>query len=261
MMSSSTYNEALPGVSAHARKLPLSPDEAAAVMAGYGLNRSVKVLGPANPGATTHVYGDQRMAQAQDLGNLGQPLNPIITVNSSINSVAHVPAVANDGGAGIAIGTGGVTAASTVTGSGITTGTTGATAGVATAGAATTTTIALTPTAATLPVTPTVTNTTLAPTATTAANPTPTVSSSGLLGTGVIATPATAASAANATNATVSTNRATATNTATAANRTVTAAASTAPTATATIAPIRITQDANGKVTVSNATSSRSQQK
>src|SRR5688572_10269323 len=51
MMSSSTYVEALPSVNARAKRLPLSPDEAAAVMADHAvLSRSVKVLGPANPG-------------------------------------------------------------------------------------------------------------------------------------------------------------------------------------------------------------------
>jgi len=84
MMSSSTYVESLPTVNTRAKRLPLSPDEAAAVMAGHqALNPGVKVLGPVNPGPST---------QLSAVANGPSTIGPVATntINNSINSAGRV---------------------------------------------------------------------------------------------------------------------------------------------------------------------------
>ena len=198
MMSSSQHIEPLPGVTTRAKRLPLTPDEAAAIMAGNQFGRGARVLGPVNPGTSRHVYVSDR------LDPFDRPASGIITVNSSINSAAHVEAIAADG-AGSAGVISGVTGASTIAGRGT----------VATTGAP------LTPTTATLPMT------------------------AGSFAAGPVATTTTPAVSTGA----VSTGTLT---------PTVSSSFVPSPTASssATVSPVRIIQNANGQVTVTNSGSS-----
>ena len=114
MLSSSTYIEALPTVKTRASRLPLTPDEAAAVMAGHQLHRGVKVLGPVNPGPPTAAY-----LAAQPMSNgvvLAGGLGGVASVTGSSVGGAIV------GGTAVNGATTGTTLNSTITG---TTGTTG----------------------------------------------------------------------------------------------------------------------------------------
>ena len=260
MMSSSTHLDPLPEVTTRTtRRLPLTPDEAAAIVAGNQLHRTARVLGPSNPGQSSA----QSLTGGVATGGYQDPVHRlgtgIVTVNSSVNSVAHLPALA-DGGGVVVGGVSGVTGASTITGTtAVTSATTGVTAPVTAAGVTTGTGVgnggpvvftpsatAVTPTTAALPFTagafsagPSATNGTLPGTTAATANTgtlTPTVSSSR------VPSPTTATSAAI-----TAANRGTARTTATArttSNRTATAA----------VAPVRVTQDANGRVIVTNGT-------
>ena len=290
MMSSSTYGEALPTVSARSKKLPLSANEAAAIMADNILGRGVRVLGPVNPGPG-HAYANQ---VAQQPALPGYTLTPIVTVNSSVNSVAHEPAII-DGSVAVGALSAGVTAASTVSGTTATTAaTTGTTATAGTGAALTPTTAAttatpgsvsgtvLTPTTAALPVTAgafasgpgtsgvvsgaAVDNTgTLTPTVSSSQVPSVTSGSSGILGGGTVATTATNGAAVPTGATAASTNgTAVATGTTTASTTTGTTARTAAATSTRTGAtasasvanPVRVFQDASGRVTVANGKSS-----
>lgn len=175
MMSSSTFIEPLPAVTSRAKRLPLSPDEAAAVMAGHqALNPGVKVLGPVNPGATT---------QLSAVTNGPTTIGPLTTntINNSINSAGRVAGAVSSTPLS-ASGVAGVIGNATVAG----------TTGVASTAGST----VATPTTAAVPLTPgafaagpsvpttaapgVVTNAapgTLTPTTAAAANPTPTVTS------------------------------------------------------------------------------------
>lgn len=178
MMSSSTYIEALPTVTTRAKRLPLSPDEAAAVMAGHqSFSPGVKVLGPVNPGPST-----QLSAVANGPSTIGPAATN--TINNSINSAGRVVGAVSSGPLS-ATDVSGVVNNATIAG----------TTGVASTAGST----VATPTNAAVPVSPgtfaagpsvatsgtpgVVTNagagntTTLTPTANAAAVPTPTVTS------------------------------------------------------------------------------------
>jgi hypothetical protein len=167
MMSSSQHLDPLPGVSTRSRRLPLSPDEAAAIMADNQLGRGVRVLGPVNPARSGHRYVSDKVDP------FDRPANGVVTVNSSINSVDQVAGIVN-GATGV-VGTGttvsGVTGASTIAGTGMTT-----------------TGTPLTPTTAAIPVTP---GTFAAGTGSVTTTTTPAVSASS---TGTTLTPTTASS-------------------------------------------------------------------
>jgi hypothetical protein len=292
MMSSSTHIEPLPAVSAKmTRRLPLSPDEAAAVMSDNLLGRGVRVLGPVNPGSSGRGYVSDSVVTGAYQDPIQRLGTGIVTVNSSVNSVAHLPALADGGGAiagDAAVITGASTIAGTTSATGVTAGTTAAvTTGGVTAGTGlgsggavvfTPSATAVTPTTAALPFTagafaagPSAVSGTVPGTTAATANTgslTPTVSSS------VVPTPTTATSAAitaarggtaltSATNATTTTAATTAnatTNAATTNATTGTARTARATTATtgrasgsAAVAPIRVSQDASGRVVVTNA--------
>ena len=245
MTSSSTYIEALPTVKTRSKKLPLSPNEAAMIMADNVLGRA-RVLGPSNPGSS-HVYMNNPVAQQAALP--GQTGYGIVTVNSSINSAGQVPGVVNEGG-GVVTGTG-----TTTTGTAAALTTTGATTPVTAGTAAANTTI--TPTAATLPVTAgsfaagpgtsgvvsgtSVNNSgTLTPTVSSSQVPSTTFGSSGILSGGTVSNGAVVATGRTIRNTGAVTANVTTNGT----------------TASATVAnPVRIFQDASGRVTVSNASS------
>lgn len=220
MTSSSMRNDSLPTATARSRKLPLSPDEAAAIMAGSNdFRRGVRVLGPVNPGSAGRRYVSDGVVTGQ-FQNPAMSLNPIVTVNSSVNSAAHVPAVASsgvvtDGGAIVDATTinGAITSNATVAGNTLANG-----GGTVFAPGTTVTT----PTAAGLPLTP----------GTFAAGP----------GTTLAAT----------RGGTLATTGASTLTPTTAAGRvpTPTVAGSGAP-----ASPVRVTHDANGRVTVTNANS------
>jgi hypothetical protein len=133
MMSSSRHLDPLPGVSTRPKRLPLSPDEAAAIMADNQLGRGVRVLGPVNPSKSGHRYVSDRVDP------FDRPANGIVTVNSSINSVDQVAGIVSGttGAAGTGTTVSGVTGASTIAGTGTIAGGT-----------------PLTPTTAAMPVTP-----------------------------------------------------------------------------------------------------------
>jgi hypothetical protein len=289
MFSSSTYIEALPSVRSRASRLPLSPDEAAAIMAGNQFNRSVRVLGPVSPGPSTAVTNGGTTIATGQFQNPAMALSPILTVNSSINSAAHLPAISEGagGGGGGAVITGAVTSNAiiaggttpTTTGAGLATGTTvtGASAGtVTTTGAAPGTgaavfspsTAAVTPTTAAPAFSPGSfaagpgTAAGVVPGVATSTNNTgtltPTVSSAG------VATPTVSTSpVANTVSPTTRAATANATRTGTlrtVRNTTTTRAAGTASgSATAAVAPISVRTDANGKVIITNTTSGRQQ--
>lgn len=291
MFSSSTYVEALPSVNARASRLPLSPDQAAAVMADNQLSRGVRVLGPASPGPERGDNGGLTIASTR-LPNPAMQINPILTVNSSVNSAAHLPAVAADGGAGVAGGgatgfTAGVTSNSVVSGSPTVTGATAGTgitaagtaaptataAGTGTTGITASSTAVPTPTTAAIPVTPgsfaagpgiiagtaATTNTnsgTLTPTVSSAANPTPTVTTSRTAARNNGGATVNGAGTATANGS----RTATRTGTLRTARNTTTARTSTAAgTASGNVAPIRVSTDASGKVTITNTASGRQQ--
>lgn len=269
MTSSSMHNDALPTVNARSRRLPLSADEAAAIMAANNnFRRGVRILGPVNPGSAGRSYASDGVVTGQ-FQNPAMNLNPIVTVNSSVNSIAHVPAVAAGGGdAGVIADTATLTGA--IAGNalvGPAAGTVGDGGGVIFSPA----TAITTPTAAALPVTTgafaagpgsvsgTIPGTTLAttssgtltPTVAAGGLPSPTVASSAITAsTGTVRAAGTAA--ANATNLNNATTNATTASNATVASRSTARGA----TASANVAnPVRVTQDANGRVTVTNANS------
>ena len=118
MMSSSTHTEALPTVNARAKRLPLSPDEAAAVMAGQTtLNRGVKVLGPVNPAA-----GTRGLSEGVVTGAFRDPaLVAAATINPGVNNTvrnvsggAAGPIVSSTDVSGVAVTNGAVLGASVV---------------------------------------------------------------------------------------------------------------------------------------------------
>lgn len=282
MMSSSTYIDALPTVNARPNRLPLSPDQAAAIMAGNQLDRSVRILGPSNPGGTGRSYASDVMHTGA-WQNPAMQTAPIVTVNSSISSVAQVPALAGGGDTGGGVVGTDVSGAAVLSNATVTNDTAVFAPGTA----------AATPTTAAVPFTPgafaagpgsaaaatpgtAVANAstgTLTPTAASGAFPTATVASSPVIAsTGTVRAAGTAA--VNATNGRTVVNGATVSNANTAAttttaasatNRTTTTAASTTTgttgtrSATANVAsPVRVTQDANGRVIVTNANATRS---
>jgi len=277
MMSSSTYGEALPTVDTRARRLPLSADEAAAVMAGsQAYNRRVRVLGPVNPGNSGRQYLSDQINTNREPYNPALQVNPIATVNSSVNSAMHVGAISG-GDAGAVDATGALLGAVAVNG----TSAVATTATPATTAAVTGTAGIVTPTTAAVPfsagafaagpgsVTATTAGTTVAnastgtftPTTAAASFPTPTVATSRIAAnTGTVRAAGTTVTSANGTtvvNGTTITNSATTSN-ATSRSTATTAAATTGTTAAEASAnvtsPVRVTQDANGKVIVTNAT-------
>lgn len=243
MMSSSTQGESLPTARARAKRLPLTPDEAAAVMADHALlNRGVKVLGPANPGLTNHQYVSEGVVT-------GAFRDPALVAATTINPAADAAGVVA-GAAGGAAGTivngnvagtnldtslAGATAAATVPASGSTVATPANVALPFSAGAFAAGPVATTVTPAVTGAS--ITNTgTLSPTVTSGASPTPTATSGA-----AVLNPGTAA--------TVS--RTASTRTGTAATRTTSVAAPRTGTAsTAVTSPARtVISNTSGKVT------------
>lgn len=223
MMSSSTHVGTLPTVNAPAKRLPLSPDEAAAVMADHTtLNRGVKVLGTVNPGpsqsqgialnASTTLRAGSAVTGVAVGGAAGQIVDS--------NDVSGVATVANSTIAGTTIATptaatGGVIATPTNAGLPISAGAFAAGPGVT----------ALSPTGVI-----TSTNTATTPTAVSGAVPTPTPTS----GT-VVVNPGSAPTVSRTTTTPTTTTSAT------------------APRAAATVGPTRtVISNANGRVTASN---------
>ena len=112
MTSSYTGAEALPAVKARSSSLPLTADEAAAVIAGQ--QPRVKVLGPASPG-TSGGYHSDGVVTGQPL-NWAAVINPQSTVNSSLSS-QPTPVVTS----GVGGSSGGASAAVIVDSTGVTT--------------------------------------------------------------------------------------------------------------------------------------------
>ena len=258
MMSSSTYVESLPSAN-RAKRLPLTPDEAAAVMADHAvLSRTAKVLGPVNPGLTNHQYvsegvvtgafRDPALVAANTINPAADAAGVVMgatggaagTIVNGVNGTINGTVSGTDLNTGSNTGLAGTTAAATVPG---TNGTVATPANVAlpfSAGA-----FAAGPNATT--VTPAITGasttnrTTLTPTATSGAAPTPTATS------GAVINPGTAPTMSRTTTA----------RTSTAATRTTTAAAPATGSASANVtSPARtVISNTNGKVTASTGKS------
>lgn len=254
MMSSSTYSsvssQALPRVQSRSVRR-LTPDEAALIMAEHAPR--VRVLGPAMPGPANRPYESDRLVTGQFI-NPALQTNPQLTINSSISSPA-TPAISSGagevgggdlGGAIIAGATVGTTANSGLTVGGNATATTAGAALIATP-----TGTAVSPTAAALPLPAgAFAATTVSPTAASVVNPGATISASPALAAQRSATMNTVNAGAARTAATTATNAATTTN----ASSTNTVAGTTVGSASATVSPVRMVTDSNGRRVMTNAT-------